>query len=126
MNTSRKHPTREAAVLARINEIMDTFDFGRMRRVMETLNWKWMMPPEDGGIHGAESRVPDEYEIRRAARKSLNRAAEERCCTSSGGLMVLYRDGNNRDDGEFFFLDLFFVAVDGSDDGVSYGEGVEK
>ena len=46
-----------------IDEIMDNFDFNRVARVMDFLDWKWYMKGY---------RVPEEPEIRKEVRKYLS------------------------------------------------------
>ena len=50
-----------------IEEIMDYFDFGRVAKTMEVLNWRWAS--SDG--------VPNEGELRRTARQLLRAVAKE-------------------------------------------------
>ena len=46
-----------------IDEILDQFDFQKVKEVMDALNWTW-------GI-GTESHVPDIPELRKQAREML-------------------------------------------------------
>jgi len=46
-----------------IDEILDQFDFQKVKKVMDALNWKWSM--------GTESHVPDIPEIRKKSREML-------------------------------------------------------
>lgn len=48
-----------------IDEIMDNFDFNKVAKVMDFLDWKWYK----GG-----SRVPEESEIRKESRMNLSKA----------------------------------------------------
>ena len=74
-----------------IDYIMDNFDFGRVIKTMEALDWRWTST--DG--------VPDEYEARTFARKLLKQAAarivskeENHCYISCGGFVARkYYDG---------------------------------
>ncbi len=50
-----------------INEILDFFDFERVKKVMDHLNWEWV------GSDG----VPEIYELRQHARKLMNTAVNE-------------------------------------------------
>jgi hypothetical protein len=56
-----------------INEILDNFDFEKVKRVMDFLNWEW------AGSNG----VPEIYELRQHARKLMNTAVTE-CLKSKG------------------------------------------
>lgn len=112
MNDARHYPNREAAVSARIDEIMDTFDFRKVADYMKAAGWEWK---DDG--------VPDEAVIRRQARADLRRAAEQKMGAASGGFIILYRDGvDEHTFTPFFVLDLVFSLEETlGDDGVSYG-----
>ena len=46
-----------------IDEILDQFDFEKVKEVMDALDWKWAMGPEP--------HVPDIPELRKKARKLL-------------------------------------------------------
>lgn len=48
-----------------IDDIMDNFDFNRVARVMDFLDWKWSLK---------EYRVPVEPEIRKQVRQHLSKA----------------------------------------------------
>lgn len=48
-----------------IDEIMDNFDFNKVARVMEFLDWKWYLK---------DCRVPVESEIRKEVRMNLSKA----------------------------------------------------
>ena len=50
-----------------INEIMDNFDFNKVAKVMDFLDWKWYLK---------EYRVPAEPEIRKKVRQHLTKAFE--------------------------------------------------
>jgi hypothetical protein len=67
-----------------ISDIMDSFDFRKIARIMKFLDLKW---------HGSEDGVPNEYELRRFARKALNQSAEAKMGYESGGFIITYSDG---------------------------------
>jgi hypothetical protein len=52
-----------------IDDIMDNFDFNRVARVMDFLDWKWYMK---------EYRVPAESEIRKQVRQHLSKSVRLR------------------------------------------------
>lgn len=64
MKTENDKTTIDPVWRERVDEIMDHFDFGKVQRVMEFLNWTW---------HDAESenKVPSEFEVRKWARRLL-------------------------------------------------------
>jgi hypothetical protein len=81
-----------------IGKIMDTFDFGRVHKVMVALDWKWISI--DDGM-----RVPDECEIRTEARRLLTRVIKEKNSIATAGFWVTY---HNNDDVKW--VDLKFVV----------------
>lgn len=66
-----------------IDNIMDNFDFSRVARCMEVLEWEWCDVPEG---------VPEESDIRKLARKLLNNIkeayTEDRYTVSTGGFVI--------------------------------------
>ena len=68
-----------------IDNIMDTFDFGRVQDIMETVCWIW-------GGDGSDAGVPDETELRKAARRLLNRLRECRVAGSGGFTAIRSED----------------------------------
>ena len=66
-----------------IDDIMDNFDFSRVAKCMEALNWKWISVPEG---------IPEEYDIRKAARLLLKSVPEtfrkDERYMGTGGLYV--------------------------------------
>jgi hypothetical protein len=76
-NTLREHQ----------DEIMDEFDFGKVRSVMEFLDWQW---------GGAEDGVPTQAEMRKWVRDLMAQAYEyatksgRNYWISSGGFVVKY------------------------------------
>ena len=78
-----------------INEVMDNFDFERVEKVMNCLEWSW-------GI-GHNEHVPDIYEIKRFARQLLadtiigfsHLIDDKSLSLSTGGFVATsYRDGS--------------------------------
>lgn len=94
----------EEAVQAQINEIMDTFDFGKAHRMMAAVNWTWLSE-----VPGFESMVPTEADLRKEARSLLNRVARKTSAIyslSSGGLTVEKTVGDDEDAGDARFVRL--------------------
>jgi len=69
-----------------LDNIMDSFDFDKVHKVMVFLNWKWANM--DGGIE-----IPEKYELRSEARRLLKMAIEEKAIVSTGGFIAEYREG---------------------------------
>ena len=73
----------EPSIQDQIDEIMDHFDFHKVQRVMEHLEWKW---------EGKET--PSVPEIRQKARYLLNKVVEEDLrYTAMGGLRAEFWSG---------------------------------
>jgi hypothetical protein len=83
-----------------LDNIMDSFDFDKVHKVMVFLNWKWANM--DGGIE-----IPEKYELRSEARRLLKMAIEEKTTVSTGGFLAEYREGE-----EGGWMDLKFVISD--------------
>ena len=90
---------------AMIEDMMDCFDFRRVHQCMEALEWGW---------HTLNYRVPEEWEIRKSARKLMLSAPEtfnhEEYGTGTGGLHIraFYENRN------LVSMDLLFVVSEWS------------
>jgi len=103
--------TRIEAINEQIDEIMDTFDFKKVKKTMEMLEWAWS---SSGGI-------PDEYEIRKTARRLLKQLIdfEDGGITSVGGFRAeLIQKANNG--GKWLRVDLAFCVDQTFMDGEYY------
>lgn len=103
--------TRLEAINEQIDEIMDTFDFDKVREVMEMLEWKW---------HTSDD-VPDEYMIRKSARKMMRNLIDytDGGTNSSGGFRAtLTQKADNC--GKWLRVDLSFCIDDTLLDGEYY------
>ena len=85
-----------------IDNIMDNFDFSRVARCMEVLEWKWCDVPEG---------VPEESDIRKLARKLMKQVPEtfrkEEYYSGTGGLYVRAWYENM----ELVLMELTFVVA---------------
>jgi hypothetical protein len=91
---------REEAIQAQIDEVMDSFDFDSVEKIMIALDWKWATG------EGMTRETPDLYEIRKSARRRMRCAAESRH-SSSGGFSARLIEGV--EDGKAWLLmDLQF------------------
>ena len=88
-----------------MDEIMDSFEFDKVLSVMQHLNWKWM-----------DKVVPDEYEIRKSARRTMKSAIECNGYSGTGGFHATVED--NEDEG-WVRLNLYF-GFSAINDGVEY------
>lgn len=53
-----------------VDKLLEEFDFERVHKTMQTLDWKWYHPGEDG------TKVPSLDEIKKRARQVIQEAAE--------------------------------------------------
>lgn len=81
-----------------IDEIMDNFDFEKVAKVMEGLNWGWVNSETD-------LKIPDVSELRKQARRLLTTALKENTSIATGGFKVTYLKDEK-------FLHLEFVVTD--------------
>lgn len=104
--------TKQEAIQAQIDEIMDTFDFERVYDWMVHSNWKW------GNLDG-QARVPSIIEIRQTARERLKEAARKGYSCTGG--FTAERHENRDENGPWVKLDLSF-GYSTHNDGTSYTE----
>lgn len=91
-----------AAPQSLVDEIMDWFDFHRVARIMEALDWKWA---------SAEEGIPCEAELRKQARKLINEAwdsSEQRDSEITFGTGGFYATA----DKAYNYIYLKFVAAE--------------
>jgi hypothetical protein len=103
--------TRFEAINEQIDEIMDIFDFNRVLKVMEMLEWTW----------SPSNCVPDEYEVRKSARRMMKQLIDytDGGTTSSGGFRAtLTQKADN--EGKWLRVDLAFCIDDTLLDGEYY------
>jgi hypothetical protein len=62
-----------------IADIMDAFDFDKVRMVMDKLDWEW-----------ADIGIPDNYTIRSRAREIITEAIEKKTRIDTGGFVAQY------------------------------------
>ena len=65
-----------------VEEVLETFDFERVHRVMESLEWSW----------ANLDRVPTKAELAAEARRLLNELDGRPGVLGSGGLRASYKD----------------------------------
>ena len=78
--------TKQEAIQEQIDEVMDSFDFASVEKIMAALDWKWATG------EGNKNEIPDEYEIRRSARNRMRDAATAGY-SSSGGFSARLIEG---------------------------------
>jgi len=100
---NKKQTTKE-----QIDEIMDYFDFAKVRRVMEFLDWGWS--DSNGGLE-----IPSEYQLRKKARSLLQQVAEseEEKSIMCGGFVAERFEGKDEEEGDYWVsLNLAFWVED--------------
>lgn len=109
--------TKDELIQKQIEDIMDEFNFAEVQKVMESLDWTW----------SGTGCIPEEYDLRKGARKLLKQAAEmidDRCdvsggSTSTGGFLATSRAGCSYAD-KWLRLDLHFCVDSVTLDGESF------
>ena len=110
--------TKQEAIQELEDEIMDTFEFSKVVSCMHHFGWTW---------HTCETKgaIPEEYEVRREARRLIRTAAKEQISMGSGGLHVDYRSGFcDVENKPFVSIDLSFKVEQSFNDGICYDESV--
>ena len=97
---------KQEAIQEQIDEIMDSFDFQKVHKIMEAINWRWH-----------EEGVPDVYSLRTLARKHLKEAGEIKGTSGSGGFTANYTECNVEK--PWLRLELYF-GLDSINDGTEY------
>lgn len=105
--------TYREAVEEQIDDIMDEFDFDKVHKIMEFLNWEWW-------FEGNEKRVPEVCELRKKAREHLRHVARCGGTTGSGGFTAQCRKGYDEDENRsYVWLDLHW-GLGSINDGVCH------
>jgi hypothetical protein len=100
--------TRQEVLNNQLDEIMDTFDFDQVGKMMSATDWIWAR---------SENGVPDQRELRQEARRLMKQAiAGEDCAT--GGFRTWVTEGKDKD-GPWTKLNLSF-GIDTIHDGESH------
>lgn len=71
-----------------IDEIMDHFDFGKVHKIMEAVDWTWA---------NSEFGVPMEWELRKRARSLLSDAWDQQTMMSTGGFTARFLNEDESD-----------------------------
>ena len=73
---------------AKIKSILNNFDFNKVKKIMDVLNWKWA---------SSKNGFPDMDEIRKLATRLLIDACVEKQNISTGGFKAVYDDNGDGD-----------------------------
>jgi hypothetical protein len=74
----------DRSIKRKISGIIREFNWNKVLKTMQNLNWGWYRGPPDIFI------VPNKRELKTEARRLLREAYENRCIRSSGGLEAQY------------------------------------
>jgi hypothetical protein len=96
-----------------LDDVMDQFDFDKVHRVMEFMDWVWVT------TDGHSTEVPSISRLKQAARKHLRRAFAKNITIGSGGLEASYVPPAPEWKGEdpYGLLELRFVLEEQSNEG---------
>ena len=96
-----------------IDDVMDSFDFHKVHKVMKSLNWQWAF---------TDNGVPEVYELRREARRLLEEClyemikhGEDNWSITTGGFFARatnYKETEVEDDEFHLGLKLSFEVED--------------
>jgi hypothetical protein len=100
--------TRQEVLNNQLDEIMDSFDFDQVQKMMSAADWIWAR---------SENGVPDQYELRQEARRLMKQAINGEYC-ATGGFRAWVTDGTDKD-GPWTKLNLSF-GIDTIHDGKSH------
>lgn len=106
---NRVFPGLDEEISKKIRDIMDNFEWGKVRSVMVCLNWKWAFSKSHDGI-------PSIDELKKFALDLLLNAAKEKTDISSGGFRAVYEDAevyeDADDENKEQFIQLEFIVAD--------------
>lgn len=89
---------------AKIQDIMEDFDFQKVHDVMEKLDWKWAM---------SKNGVPTIDEMKAEAKRLLIDACIERTCVSTGGFRAVYEECSQGDPDPYIGLEFIVEDCEG-------------
>ena len=94
--------------LAKIDDIMRNFNFEKVHKVMEILDWKWVM---------TKYGVPTIEELRGEARRLLVEAANGETQVATGGFRAVYEKNGANDPDPFISLEFVLEECEGFENG---------
>jgi len=105
--------TYQEAVEEQIDDIMDDFDFDKVHKIMEFLNWEWITD-EDG------TQVPYISDLRKRARSLLRIAAKEGGFHGSGGFTAHCQKGYSEEENKSFVWLTLYWGLNSMNDGTCH------
>ena len=92
---------------AKIDNIMDNFNFQKVHDYMKSVNWRWAMSKEG---------VPTIDELKKEARRLLVGAVKEKTNLSTGGFRAVYDTEDEWDDDPYIGLEFIIEECEGFDE----------
>jgi len=103
--------TKEQAIQEQMDQIMDSFEFGKVASIMQHLDWKW----------ASTNGIPDECELRKEARRLMKDAVECGGWAGTGGFTAIFTDNKSE---RWIRLNLYFGISD-MNDGAEYEKNLK-
>lgn len=101
-----KYESLSSSTRAKIDNIMHEFDFYKVHKVMELLQWVWITCGENG-----KAAVPTVGHMKAEAKRLLIEAAYEKTNIATGGFKAVYETTGPDDDDPYIGLE--FIVEDG-------------
>ena len=95
----------------KIASVMENFDFYKVHKVMELLQWVWISCGEDGN-----SAVPTVGQMKAEAKRLLIEAAYEKTNISCGGFKAVYETTGSDDKDPYIGLEFIVEDCEGFDE----------
>jgi hypothetical protein len=105
--------TYQEAVEEQIDDIMDDFDFDKVHKIMEFLNWEWWFEEN-------EKRVPEVSELRKKAREYLRYVAKHGGTTGSGGFTAQCKKVYSEEENKSFVWLTLYWGLNSMNDGICH------
>lgn len=93
---------------AKINNILDQFNFNKVHDYMVSVNWRWAFAKSKDG-------VPTVDELKKEAHRLLINSVEEKTNISTGGFKAIYEAEDEWDDDPYIGLEFIIEECEGFD-----------
>lgn len=96
---------------SKIANVMENFDFYKVHKVMELLQWVWITCGEDG-----KATVPSVAQMKAEAKRLLIEAVYEKTNIATGGFKAVYESDGPDDDDPYIGLEFIVEDCEGFDE----------
>ena len=96
---------------SKIANVMENFDFYKVHKVMELLQWEWITCGEDG-----KAAVPSVGHLKAEAKRLLIEAAYEKTNIATGGFKAVYETTDPDDKDPYIGLEFIVEDCEGFDE----------